>query len=608
VAGVALLAGVASAESSPPTYATSISRYEVEGKEVPFSYPNAVAVDPSGNIWVADSVTDRIVKFNAERRFLRQFGKEGSGEGQFEGIAGIATNASGDLYVVDVGNHRVQEFGPFGEHLRSFGSLGTGEGQFIKPSAIAVDSQGDVWVLNNFGIQVQEFSPEGKYLSGFGSVGWGFSGTPLLSPTAMTFSGGNLYVTEDAFERVDEVSPSGKLIASFGSEGFANEQFYKRSGIATDPVTGNLYVTELGTFHLAFPSFLFEPTNIPVQEFSPSGSFITAVGSHGSGNGQFVSPRDVAVAPSGKVYVADTGNKRVQEWVPHVIIGVNDYPINESTSHALIAKGITSDRIEMGRDSIATSDSYGFKNQTCIVGNTPDGTRLSEIEIAKWLPETVKQVEECTAGGVILDEVGNEMYLKGGHAEPAKYAEMFMALDDELVSKDERSGVKLLFNAFGDYYTGSEWSQVGSKRGWIGDALTTQSGLRTAIDGFTDHPYGRLKECEESSWGPGCVSVLHEEAKNLGVANLGFYITEFGIMAPGSTGGHALVANSEADENQWAREVYTELIATGYVRGIWWFGTYDAYPERTTNEKWGLFEGQTGLTERGVLGIVASFG
>ena len=70
-------------------------------------------------------------------------------------------------------------------------------------------------------------------------------------------------------------------------------------GIASD-ATGNLYVTELGN---------------RVQKFSATGSFIGAFGSTGTGSGQFSGPQAVAVGSSGIIYVADTHNNRVQEWI-----------------------------------------------------------------------------------------------------------------------------------------------------------------------------------------------------------------------------------------------------------------------------------------------------
>ena len=132
------------------------------------STPAATSGRPDGH--------DQVLEFNSKHEYLRQFGKEGSGEGQFKGIGGIATNASGDVYVTDYGNNRVEEFSPTGTFLRQFGSQGLGAGQFYGPTAIALDSGGNVWVLNTHGVLVQEFSATGTYMSGFGSSGLAFGG------------------------------------------------------------------------------------------------------------------------------------------------------------------------------------------------------------------------------------------------------------------------------------------------------------------------------------------------------------------------------------------------------------------------------------------------
>jgi DNA-binding beta-propeller fold protein YncE len=271
-----------------------------EKSEGSFNQPDAVALDPSGDIWVADSGNDRVLEFNKERKFLRQFGTEGIGAGQYEGIAGngiagIATNSSGDVYVT--GSDRVQEFSPTGEFLRQWGSPGSGTGQFLGPNGIAVDGSGNVWVLDTFNYRVQEFSESGAYLGQFGSEGTGNG--QLGWASGLAFSGGNLYVADSA--RVQEFSTAGAYLTQFGSSGTANGQFHGLGGIASDPTTGNLYVTD--TY------------NNRVQEFTAAGAFIAAFGSGGSGNGQFSFPRGVAVNSSGTFYVADTGNNRMEEWV-----------------------------------------------------------------------------------------------------------------------------------------------------------------------------------------------------------------------------------------------------------------------------------------------------
>ena len=290
----------------PPTFATAFT--ELESREVPLE-PSAVAVDSSGNVWVADSAHDHVLQFNSGREYVTQVGSEGSGPGQFKGIGGIATDASGDLYVADQGNNRIEEFSPSGTLKRTFGSSAPGKGQLYAPCAIAIDESGNIWVLNAFfgspeGGRVVEFSSStAEPIAQFGSKGTGPG--QLLLASGLAFSGGHLYVSELSPQRVQELSVTpgasfGQVITQFddGSPGRgAPEVPY---AIASDPSTGNLYVTELGN---------------RVQEFSPEGSFLSTFGSVGSGNGQFSFPEGVAVDSSGVIYVADTHNDRVEEWL-----------------------------------------------------------------------------------------------------------------------------------------------------------------------------------------------------------------------------------------------------------------------------------------------------
>jgi len=278
-----------------------------EAKGLPFGEPTAVAVGPSGNLYVADGSRfhDRILEFNAKHEYLRQFGSAGSGNGQFNEIGGIAVSQStGDLYVT--GNNRVQEFSPSGEYLGKFGEFGSGNGQLWYPTGIALDSSGDVWVLDSSNYRVEEFSSSGAYLgqfgergSGAGKLGWAFG---------LAVSGGNLYVSEIENSRVQEFSSSGKYERAFDEKGSGKGKSNVPWRIAADPGTGDLYVVEGA-------SILAGAEANRVQEFSPEGAFVTTFGSSGLGNGQLAGARGVAVGSSGQVFVADSGNKRIDEWV-----------------------------------------------------------------------------------------------------------------------------------------------------------------------------------------------------------------------------------------------------------------------------------------------------
>jgi DNA-binding beta-propeller fold protein YncE len=75
-----------------------------------FSYPLGVAVDASGNVFVADSDNDRIQVFNSSGTFLSRWGFSGSGNGQFYSPSGVAVDASGNVFVADTDNSRIQKF------------------------------------------------------------------------------------------------------------------------------------------------------------------------------------------------------------------------------------------------------------------------------------------------------------------------------------------------------------------------------------------------------------------------------------------------------------------------------------------------------------------
>jgi hypothetical protein len=277
---------------------------------------------------------------------------------------------------------------------------------------------------------------------------------------------------------------------------------------------------------------------------------------------------------------------------PSFIVGTNrGQEGGRAAAHVLEEAGVTSERLELAehRDSPARSAVDGFRNDVAIIGNTPNGTRLTEINQTAWVAEAVAQAKELTQPGrrVTLWEVGNEMYLKGGHAEPIVYAEMFMKLSAALDAAGILGDGRLLFDSFGSYeQADGEWSSAAEGRGWLGDALAAQPGLGHAVAGFADHPYGRPGEDpDDGDAGPGALVEQHDEVVSLGFETSEYWLTEFGICAPGSSVcGHSKTAGSEAEEDRWARTLYGEWRADGWVGGVWWYNHYDNSP----SEKWGL--------------------
>jgi DNA-binding beta-propeller fold protein YncE len=183
-----------------------------------------------------------------------QWGRSGSGNGQFTQVFGVAVAANGNVYVADSGNYRIQYFTPTGSFLGKWGTRGRGDGQFDLPRGIAFGPQGYVYVADHGNHRVQYFTLSGSFIGKWG----GFGGGPGLF-----------------------VYPQG-------------------IGVAAD---GKVYVSE---------GALSEVDNTRIQYFTSTGSFLGRWGSRGSGNGRFRYPGDIFVARNGLVYVADCFNDRIQ--------------------------------------------------------------------------------------------------------------------------------------------------------------------------------------------------------------------------------------------------------------------------------------------------------
>jgi hypothetical protein len=174
-----------------------------------------IAVDSSGNLYVADFGNNRVEKFTSDGNYITQWGFYGSGNGQFNGPWSVAVDFSGGVYVADFGTNRIQKFDYSGGYLAQWGSSGSGDGQFNEPYGLAVDSSGNLYVADSGNSRVEKFTSNGNYITQFAKG-------QLSYPLGVAVdSSGNVYVADTGNNCIRKFSSDGKYLTQWGQRFFS---------------------------------------------------------------------------------------------------------------------------------------------------------------------------------------------------------------------------------------------------------------------------------------------------------------------------------------------------------------------------------------------------
>ena len=156
------------------------SKHEVEavfGAEQLVS-PSGIALDTTNRfVYVVDTQQDQVLVFDADNyKLLRKLGTSGkkhilTGPGEFSLPTNVAVDKEGNVYVTDTLNNRVESFDADGNFISEFGKPGDGPGHFARPKGIAVDCDGHIWVADEMQSRVQVFDKDGQLLIYFGQQG-----------------------------------------------------------------------------------------------------------------------------------------------------------------------------------------------------------------------------------------------------------------------------------------------------------------------------------------------------------------------------------------------------------------------------------------------------
>jgi tripartite motif-containing protein 71 len=232
-------------------------------------FPSGMALDPTGQLWVADTGNSRFAIFDPDGTFIEYWEHRGSGEGEFllEGLNGngfgaIAFAPDGSFYVLDVGNHRVEHFDRERKFISAWGGFGNNPGKFIDPIGLAVNSKGVIYVIDDKRNVVERYDPDGTVLGQINP----YQDAPTGYESAATFvvdADGNVYIgIWRVKNEVVKLDPSGARVGTFGSTGSGPGQFPSQPEAGAVDAAGRLFVAGVSM--------------ASVQIFAPDGSYQTS--------------------------------------------------------------------------------------------------------------------------------------------------------------------------------------------------------------------------------------------------------------------------------------------------------------------------------------------
>ncbi|PWU19678.1 MAG: hypothetical protein C5B50_06100 [Verrucomicrobia bacterium] len=309
------------------------------GTNTLFKGPTGVAVDTLGNLYIADngnSTIRKITPSGVASTLAGLAGNVGSSDGggsvaRFNQPFSVAVDVSGNVYVADTFNDTIRKITPAGvvstlagQAGHSGSADGTSNARFFSPSAVAVDTAGNVYVADYGNDTIRKITPGGSVstLAGLaltpGSADGTGSNARFNNPAGVAVdTAGNVYVSDYGNFTIRKITSGGvvtTLAGQVGSSGTADgtnstARFTHAEGVVLDPA-GNLYIADTD--------------NASIRKLTPAGVVTTLLGSGGNagsadgiGNGaRFNLPTDVALDGSGNLYVADDANQLIRKAVP----------------------------------------------------------------------------------------------------------------------------------------------------------------------------------------------------------------------------------------------------------------------------------------------------
>jgi uncharacterized repeat protein (TIGR01451 family) len=300
--------------------------------------PAGVAVDGSGNVYIADSGNARIRRVNAGGTIATYVGGATNDGalgvfGLLNQPSGVVRDNSGNTYIADSNNNRIRKVTSNGAistvaGTGAAGSAGDGSpataAQLYTPQGLALDSSGNLYIADSNNHRVRKVDSSGNITTVAGnglccsSTGDGgpATGAGIGTPYALAIdSSGDLYISDVSNNIVRQVGAAGNImtVAGTGSAGYSGDgaaataaKLYGPYGLALDS-SGNLYIADRNNFRVRMVS-----SSGTITTLAGNGSCCGSLGDGGTATRAEVYPSGVAVDAAGDLYIADYGFDRIR--------------------------------------------------------------------------------------------------------------------------------------------------------------------------------------------------------------------------------------------------------------------------------------------------------
>ena len=196
---------------------------------------SGVAFDLKGDVWVADYISNIVVKLSQTGRLVKTIQHAGSEDDQFCKPLGVSVSQEGLIYICNFGNHRITVHDGDGKFLFKFGSQGSGPGCFDRPGDTTFGSDGFVYVTDEGNNRVCVWSKEGTFQRDFK--------TRYVPYYIAATSDNHLLITSYSSHVVMVYTTNGQLVHMFGEKGSQPGKFNGCRGICIN-ASGLVYVAE----------------------------------------------------------------------------------------------------------------------------------------------------------------------------------------------------------------------------------------------------------------------------------------------------------------------------------------------------------------------------